>query len=244
MIITDTFDSSWASAPAGVRNSCRQAVAQVVQLYETLSSNNVTVNITFQWGALASSVGADNNGGGGGLIFNYAQILNLMHGDENSRVQKLAFGALPNTDPTGSNNFSLSVAEAEALGLSASTVNSLYTQVYGSAPPGATVEFNSTSSWTYNEFFNAAAHEISEIMGRVALVGVVYSGPGSPNGPETNEPLYAPLDLFRYAPSGRLDTAFGISTNNNVALFGYDNGQVLFPEVSIITRVVIVAIGS
>ena len=82
MIITDTFDSSWASAPAGVETLAEEAVAQVIQLYETLFSNNVTVNITFQWGALASSVGADNNGGGGGLIFNYAQILNLMHGDE------------------------------------------------------------------------------------------------------------------------------------------------------------------
>ena len=237
MIINYQFDNStnpsdtlsWNNAPAGVNSPVEQqaeaAFAAVAQLYDTLFSNNVTINITVQWGVLASTVGATNNGGGGGLIFNYAQVLALLQGDENSPAQQLAFGNLPNTDPTGSNNFSLTVAEAEALGLSASTVNTLYTNAYGKAPPVGTVEFNSISSWTYNTFFNAAAHEISEIMGRNANVGVLYTGLG-----ETNQPLYTPLDLFRYTASGQVDSTFGTATSNSLAYFGYDNGQVVTTE--------------
>ena len=225
MIINYTFDNSWNSAPAGVEAQAQAAAGQVVNLYDTLFTNNITINLTFQWGVLAANKGATNNGGGGGLIFNYAQILAYLQGDENSPAQKIAFGTLPNTDPTGSNNFSVTPSEAQALGVP--NVPALYAQVYGSPLPGSTVTFNSTFSWTTTTFFNVAAHEISEIMGRAGDVGVLYSGLGSPNGPENNQPLYTPMDLFRYTASGQFDSTFGTKTTNSLAYFGYDKGQVL-----------------
>ena len=245
MIINYTFDNStnpsdtnsWANAPAGVEQQAQAAFAAVAQMYDTLFTNNVTLNITVQWGTTPAGAAAGNNGGGGGIIFTYAQVLSLLQGDENSSAQQLAFGNLPNTDPTGSNAFSLTVAEAEALGLSSSQVNSLYQQAYGKSPPSTTITISplgpSTTPgqpWTFNDFFSAAAHETSEIMGRNANVGVLYTGLGSPNGPVTNQPLYTPLDLFRYTASGQFDATYGTTNSNSLAFFGYDNGQVVTPE--------------
>src|SRR5580704_4296526 len=102
MIINYTFDNStnpsdtnsWANAPAGVEQQAQAAFAAVAQMYETLFTNNVTLNINVEWSAQAANVGASNDGGGGGLIFSYAQVLSLLQNDENSPAQKLAFSTL------------------------------------------------------------------------------------------------------------------------------------------------------
>ena len=216
--------NSWANAPAGTEQQAQAAAAAVAKLYDTLYSNNVTINVTLQWSALPSNVGASNNGGGVSLLVPYSEVLAALQANENSPAQKLAFSTLPTTSPFGAGYLALKPAEAEALGIP--NVSTLYsTQSGSSEPAAASLTINNTQSWNYNSLFNAIAHETSEIMGRNAKLGTVnYTGPESSL---TNQPLYSVLDLFRYTASGNFDPTQGTTTKNSLAFFGYDNGKVL-----------------
>ena len=101
---------------------------------------------------------------------------------------------MPANDPTNNANFSLSDAEAKALGLLAGNTAGL----------DGFVGFSSTAAFTFDpnhravvgkyDFFGVAEHEISEVMGRFGL---------GQNGAASGR--YAPIDLFRYSSPGMLD---------------------------------------
>ena len=120
-----------------------------------------------------------------GLTYN--QVRNALIADAKSPADAIAVATLPALTAPGGKSFQMASAEAKALGLTSSL------------SPDGSVGFNTGVTWTFDpnnravpgsfDFIGVAEHEISQVMGRVSMVG---SG------------ALTALDLFRYsAPSVR-----------------------------------------
>src|SRR5579863_3363931 len=174
MQINVTFDQSTSSLPAGFVN----AINYVVNYYDSLFTNNVTINLhvgfgeidgqTLASGALGESEAANY------VSASYSSVRNALIG-------KNAPGAstLPGSQPL-SGQLYLSQAEAQALGLS-SAVSTNYVGFSSVYPFSYAANVTPSSSEFY--FIGVAEHEISEDMGRVSLLD------GQPS-------YYSPLDLY------------------------------------------------
>jgi hypothetical protein len=120
---------------------------------------------------------------------------------------------LPSTgDPIGgTHSYWVASAEEKALGL-----------IGNSSSVDGAVGFSSSVSWNFTssvaagyDFIGVAEHEISETMGRIALLGATISDGGTnyANG-------YTPMDLFRYSAAGTRSLVGGQS-----AYFSFDGGK-------------------
>ena len=104
----------------------------------------------------------------------------------------LAAASLGAADPTDGGNFLLPTADAKALGL-----------LSGYDGLDGYIGFSSTYPFTYNpsnrsvagdyDFIGVAEHEMTEVMGRISLLGETIA-----SIPDT----YSALDLFRYSAPG------------------------------------------
>ena len=113
--------------------------------------------------------------------------------------------ALPSTSPLPSSTLTMSIAEAQALGLAASG-GSDGTVCFTSLYP---FSYSQTATPPSNEYYfiGVLEHEITEVMGRVSLL---------------NQGSYSPIDLYRYSASGVRDLTTGGS--GSTAYFSIDNG--------------------
>jgi hypothetical protein len=121
-------------------------------------------------------------------------VKSALIGDAKSAADQLSVANMPTDDPTSGAVFAMSDAEAKALGLVAANAPAL----------DGYVGFNKAAPFTFdpdnravagdNDFFGAAEHEISEVMGRYGL---------GQNGRKTGR--YSPIDFFRYTSPGMLD---------------------------------------
>jgi hypothetical protein len=187
LFINATFDTS----TFGIENvqAVENAFNYAAKEYQNAFTNNVTVNITVQGGNV--SLGQSNTTLAG--FYSYAQIRtallnNYTAAPDAYRTQAAA--SLGAADPTGGGSFVASSAQAKALGLMGS-----------SSLSDGTFTFNNTALYTFDpnnrgsggfDFIGVAEHEISEIMGRIAILGANL-GDGS---------SYDPNDLFRYTANG------------------------------------------
>ena len=113
-------------------------------------------------------------------------------------------------DPTAGGNFWLSTAEAKAMGLLASTTNSDGSVGFSSSSGIFDYDnSNGVSSGQY-DFFATVAHEFSEVMGRILLVGGTIGGVSK---------SYDVFDLFHYSASGTHDLSGSVA-----GYFSVDNG--------------------
>ncbi len=129
--------------------------------------------------------------------FTYAQVKAALTAEAlanpTDAIKQAAVASLPATNPAPTNNFAVTTAQAKALGLDQS-----YDGLDGY------VIFSNAVSYTYDpnnrgvpgeyDFIGVAEHEISEVMGRDALLGYDF---GDGNGPSYDE-----HDLFRYTAPG------------------------------------------
>jgi hypothetical protein len=191
MTINAFFDSSTSAAPAGFFT----AFNDVIQFYEASFSDPITINLRVGWGtingfpldpgALGESSSMQQQ------FFTYDQIKSALIGDAKSADDITSIAHLPATDPTGGAHFTLTNAQAKALGLLGANLKGL---------DGA-VGFDSSAAYTFDpnnrgvpggyDFLGVASHEITEVMGRYGL---------GENGFPTDH--YSPLDLFRYTSPG------------------------------------------
>jgi len=193
MQINVTFDSSVSQAPAGFI----PAIDYVVNYFDSLFTNNVTINIDVLYQNLGSGILGENQA---------SQFVSTDYSSVRSALQAQGApgaSALPPSSPLPGSSLSMTQAEAQALGLYPND-GSLDGQVW----------FNSTAPFSYsptatpasNQFYfvGIVEHEISELMGRVSFLS------------------YSPIDLYRYSSPGVHDLTTG--GKGSTAYFSIDNG--------------------
>jgi hypothetical protein len=186
LIIDPIFDPSM--------NAQQQAaVNYAIGEYESRYTNNITLSINFSMGVtgLGESDSYFEDG------YTYAQIKAALTAEAlanpTDAIKQAAVASLPATNPAPTNNFAVTTAQAKALGLDPS-YNGLDGYVIFSNAVSYTYDPNNRGVAGEYDFIGVAEHEISEVMGRDALLGYDF---GDGNGPSYDE-----HDLFRYTAPG------------------------------------------
>ena len=194
MQINVTFDSSVSQAPAGFI----PAVNYVVNYFDSLFTNNVTINIDVLYQNLGSGFLAENQA---------SQFVSNDYSSVRSALQAQGApgaSALPPSSPLPGSSLSMTQAEAQALGLYPND-SSLDGQVWfnSTATP---FSYSPTATPASNQYYfvGIVEHEISELMGRVSFLS------------------YSPIDLYRYSSPGVRDLSTG--GKGSTAYFSIDNG--------------------
>ena len=180
------------------------AVNYVVNYFDSLFTNNVTITIDVGYGEIAGQALASNALGESETYLTSASYSSL----KNALQAQNAPGAstLPSTSPLPGSIY-MAQAEAQALGLYPNN---------GSL--AGYVGFGSSYSWDYTTAAPSAGqfyligtieHEFTEVMGRQSLLD------WQPNN-------YAPMDLYRYSAPGVRDLTTGGS--GSTAYFSINNG--------------------
>ena len=195
LIINPTYDDASFSAAGYSVASVHSAFGFVAQEFGSLFADPIHVNITVVAGNVGLGQSSTNLFG----IFSYSEIRTALINDYNARpdaTRTTAAASLAGADPTNGGNFFVSTAEAKALGLSPDDL----------ATDG-TFTFNNSAQYTFDpnnrqvagefDFIGVAEHEVSEIMGRIFLLGSTLG-----TCPSCTKNTYIPNDLFRYTGPG------------------------------------------
>jgi hypothetical protein len=208
LVINAQFDPSM--------NAQQQAaVNYVINEYEHLYTNNITLNINFSMGVtgLGESESYFEDG------FTYAQVKAALTAEAlanpTDTIKQTLVANLPAVNPAPSNNFAVTTAQAKALGLDTS-YNGLDGYVIFSNAQTYTYDPNNRGVAGEYDFIGVAEHEISEVMGRDALLGYDF---GDGNGPSYDE-----HDLFRYSAPGVRNFTPNVDNNNPGVYLSVDNG--------------------
>jgi hypothetical protein len=190
LVINPTFDdASFLSAgfdPTAVHNAFNYAAQQ----FESVFSDNIHVNIVVQAGNVALGQSSTSLLG----FLDYSQTRQALIDDQNAHPSTdgaTSIASLGASDPTSGGSFVFSKAEAKALGLVPDDLSSDGTFTFSNSVLYTFDPSNRAVAGQY-DFIGVAEHEISEIMGRIAILGQNF-GPG---------PSYIPYDLFRYTAPG------------------------------------------
>ena len=195
------IDLIWDSSVQASSNwqSFEQAVEQAAQIYTTQFSTHALINIHIGLGEVngqALGSGALGESESNGYLVSYGQVTNALANADAGLVSsgQMAAGAVTADTALSGKTFFLPTAEAKALGLASAT---------GAGVDGYVGLINSSALFfpasggqiAANQYdaVGVAAHEISEVMGRIGMLG-------SQSG------YYTPLDLFRYTAAHQPDT--------------------------------------
>lgn len=201
-VINITWDASVSSAPAGFTAGVQAAV----QYLESQFSDPVTINIAVGYGEVnGSAMGSGALGESLSWLnrFSYSQLTGALASDAKTSVDKGVVASLPSSV---SGTFWASTAEAKALGLAPGNGTALdgavgFSSIYG-------FDYNDADGVSGYDFNGTVLHEITEVMGRMLLVG------GSIGG---SSPSYDAADLMHYS-------AQGAHTFTSGGYFSADNG--------------------
>ena len=213
LTIKPIFDSSITSLANAA--TVEAAFNTVANQFDAAFSTPVTVKIGVSWGKVnGASLGTGNIAASQyGLTgpFLYSDIVDAFRADaaanpgDASMVSAAAH--LPTTSPVGKLSYELPYAEAQALGYLPASIN----------PDSGYVGFASTAKWEFSgaggvtpgayDFEGLAAHEISEVLGRVT-------------GLHSATPTYATMfDVLRYSAPHASSFSF-----SSAAYFSVDGG--------------------
>jgi hypothetical protein len=174
-------------------------------------TDNIHINITVDAVAGTGVFGQSNTFLVGG---SFATIQNKLQGDAKTADDFTAIGAsgsLFGSDPTaGAGNWWATTAQAKAIGLIADNLSTDGTTTFGAGNP---FSFSGTPGLGSYDFQGVAAHEISEVMGRLGLSGGTI-------GSTANS--YSIIDLFSYTGAGTRGLTAGAGEN-----FSINNGTTL-----------------
>src|ERR1017187_10189798 len=202
MQINVSFDQATSILPTGFVS----AVNYAVNYFDSLFTNNCTINICVGYGEVGGS--ALGSGALGSSITNYFST--TYSALKKALVAENAPGSstLPSTSPLAGIPF-LSQAEAKALGLTSVTSTDGYVGFSNTVAGDYTTAAPSASQYY---LIGTIEHEITEVMGRQSLLDY------QPN-------FYSAMDLYRYTSSGARDLTTGGS--GSLAYFSIDGGHTL-----------------
>jgi Ca2+-binding RTX toxin-like protein len=195
LIINVSYDASVSSAPADFK----ETIAQVVNYFQATFSDPITINISVGYGEAG---GSPMSGGAIGQSltylssFSYSKLKNALAADSKTTADASAVASLPGTDPAGTGHYWVSTAEGKALGLISSSTGT--DGFVGFSSAAGIFDYNNgdgVGAGQY-DFYGVVAHEFSEVMGRILLVGGTV-------GSSSNS--YDPFDLFHFSGSGIRD---------------------------------------
>jgi hypothetical protein len=194
LVINATYGSSfYANLSAADQVRAQNAFNYAAQQFESAFTDTMQLNIEVDVADPSQGILGQSNTSLIGFL-NYADTRSALALDSTSAADATAVASLGLADPTGGGSFVFSTANAKALGLwdpNAAALDGVFT-------------FGSGLNYTYDplnravagdfDFIGVAEHEISEIMGRIGILGDNFGDGLS----------YDPYDLFRYtAPAVR-----------------------------------------
>ncbi|MBU6995390.1 NF038122 family metalloprotease [Ferrovum myxofaciens] len=213
-----TFDTSYNPSMLtdfGTSNFAliQSDVQYVTNLYSSLYTNNVTLNISLTAdtspGALAASLPTYDQS----AIYSYSQIRSALIANASTPASVSATNSLPSTDPSIlKGGYIMPSAESKALGLLAGNATGTDGTIYvgTNIGGGSSWDFAGTSTPNANDysFINALEHEMAELMGRTTqLTNNTWAWNG-------------PMDLFRYTAPGVIN----MDPNATGVYFSTDGG--------------------
>jgi autotransporter passenger strand-loop-strand repeat protein len=197
--------TNFTSAPSWLTT----VLFQVSAFYDTLFTNNITLNVTVNWVPLAWTQTTTNEGGtlasnslsGGpaGVTSSFSTVSGALAAHATNTTQSEAYSNMPG----GVGSVYVAPAEAMVLGLESNQTVSINLNVNSSA------NWLGADGFAPLDAFAAIAHEITETaMGRVS------------------NPTAVPdiMDMFRFSGSAAHDLTSGTSSSNTSAYFSVDNG--------------------
>ena len=212
------IDLLWDASVQGAANwsDIEHAVATAAQIFTANFTTHALLNIHVGLGEVngsALSGGAIGESETQGYAVSYSQLTSALGAADAGLVASglMAAGAVTAVGALASKTFFVASAEAKALGL----VNPTSTSIDGyiGLTAGALLSFTGTIGAGQYDAIGVAAHEISEVMGRIGIEG-------------SGSPYYTPLDLFRYAGLNQPDltpAAGYFSTDNGASAVNYFN---------------------
>ena len=205
------WDTSVGSAPASFVSD----IIAAAKFLESQISTTTTINLNVGYGTIAGtplSRGALGESSTYLVSVNYASLVAALKATASTDATDAAMlASLPAVSPV-TGTYWVTTAEAKALGLSAANGTALDGYIgfatSSSFTYGDTNTSGSVASGTY-DFFATAAHEITETMGRLLLVGeTIGKGPG-----------YSLMDLTHFSGPGVRDF-----TQSTAGYFSVDGG--------------------
>ncbi|MGZ5017164.1 MAG: NF038122 family metalloprotease [Methylobacter sp.] len=198
MQINFVYNSSVNSAPAAFKTALQTAA----NILDSIIANPITETIQVGWGENAGSAIPSTALASGGylnpVLCTYSQVKNALTAAANSNGCAYMVSNLPASDPTVNNWYSVSQAEAAALGIPNPNAGAI----------AGAIGFNSTVDWSYNlntigryqyDLVGAAIHEITHALGRFSGVNIPVYG------------VVTPIDLYTYAAKGVLQVSKGMA---------------------------------
>ena len=211
LTITPTFTANFVIDFGSNAAAAETAWIAAAQVFTTNFSDNITVNINVNAVAGTSVFGQSSTFLNS---FSYNTLYSAVVNDVKTAADATATGlggSVTQTDPiSGTHTWWTTTAEAKALGLIPNNTNTDGTTTFGAGNP---FTFSGPITAGTYDFRGVAAHEISEVLGRLGLCGGTI-------GTATNS--HSLIDLFSYSGAGTR-----VLGNGGGANFSIDNGTTL-----------------
>jgi Ca2+-binding RTX toxin-like protein len=170
---------------AAITDQTRGAILAAENYLQAHFTNNVVLNVTFDFAPLSGDAVAQN------VFFtypvSYSDLVAAMTSHATTADDQLAVAGLPAIDPSGAFGFRITSGQGQALGL-----------MGPSGQNDVTVTLSSTEPWTYgSDMIGAIEHELTEGgFGRFQDLGITATH-------------FSPMDLFRFNRFGVRDYTGG-----------------------------------
>ena len=213
LVITPTFTANFNTNFGANAAAAQAAWNAAASVFTANFSDNIHINITVDAVAGTSVFGQSNTSL---YSTSYANLRALAVADATTANDNISIGAggsVTAADPTaGAGTWWVSSSQAKAIGLIADNLSNDGTTTFGA---GNAFTFSGAITGGTYDFKDVAAHEISEVMGRLGLKG------GSIGG---HSPSYSLTDDFSYTAANVRGLAQGLTN------FSIDNGTTLLKQ--------------